>query len=67
MPRPSPPIVNRFNNAMVRVVQLADVREKLQAQGAEPLSGTTAQMGEFIGNEIGKWAKVVKASGIRLE
>jgi tripartite-type tricarboxylate transporter receptor subunit TctC len=48
-------------------VQLADVREKLIAQGAEPLTGTPAQMGEFVRSEIAKWGKVAKAAGIRVE
>jgi tripartite-type tricarboxylate transporter receptor subunit TctC len=60
-------IVTRLNGAVVRIVQLADVREKLAAQGAEPLSATTAQTGEFVHAEIARWAKVVKASGIRLQ
>ena len=60
-------IVNRVNAAVVRVVQLADVREKLNAQGAEPLSGTPGQVGEFVRSEVAKYVKVVKAAGIRLE
>jgi tripartite-type tricarboxylate transporter receptor subunit TctC len=43
------------------------VREKLAAQGAEPLAGTPEQAGEFIRREIARWAKLVKASGIRLD
>jgi tripartite-type tricarboxylate transporter receptor subunit TctC len=60
-------VVSLLNGTAVRIVQLADVREKLNAQGAEPLSGTPEQVGEFVRNEIGKWGKVVKASGIRTE
>lgn len=60
-------IVNRVNGAVVRALQFADVREKLNAQGAEPLSGTPDQVGEFVRSEIVKWGKVVKAAGIRLE
>jgi tripartite-type tricarboxylate transporter receptor subunit TctC len=60
-------IVTRLNREIVRIVQLPDVREKLAAQGAEPLTGTPEQTGQFIRNEIARWAKVVKASGIRLD
>ena len=60
-------IVARLSDAVTRIVQLADVREKLIAQGAEPLTGTPAQMGEFVRSEIAKWGKVAKAAGIRVE
>ncbi|MDB5924256.1 MAG: hypothetical protein JWN13_3192 [Betaproteobacteria bacterium] len=60
-------IVTRLNRAVVQIVQLPDVREKLAAQGAEPLTGTPEQAGEFIRSEIVRWRKVVKAAGIRLD
>jgi tripartite-type tricarboxylate transporter receptor subunit TctC len=60
-------IVTRLNTAVVRTVQLAEVRAKLIAQGAEPLYGTPEQMGQFVRDEIAKWGKVVKASGARFD
>jgi tripartite-type tricarboxylate transporter receptor subunit TctC len=60
-------IVTRLNGAVTRIVQLADVRERLIALGAEPQSGTPAQMGDFVRSEIDKWGKVAKAAGVRLE
>jgi tripartite-type tricarboxylate transporter receptor subunit TctC len=60
-------IVSRLNRAVVQIVQLPDVREKLAAQGAEPLAGSPEQAGEFVRREISRWAKVVKAANIRLD
>jgi tripartite-type tricarboxylate transporter receptor subunit TctC len=60
-------VITRLNRAVVQIVQLPDVREKLAAQGAEPLTGTPEQAGEFIRSEIGRWRKVVKAASIRLD
>ena len=60
-------VVAKLNGEIVRIVQLPDVREKLAAQGAEPLTGTPEQAGAFVRAEIARWAKVVKAAGIRLE
>ena len=60
-------IVAKLNEAIVRTVQLADVREKLAAQGAEPMTGSPEDAGQFIRREIARTAKVVKAAGIRLE
>jgi tripartite-type tricarboxylate transporter receptor subunit TctC len=61
------PIVDRLNSAIVRAVQLPDTREKLLAQGAEPMTGSAEQMGQFVRAEITRWAKVVKAANIRLD
>jgi tripartite-type tricarboxylate transporter receptor subunit TctC len=60
-------IVIRLNRETVRIVQLPEVREKLAAQGAEPLTGTPEQTREFIRREVARWAKVVKAANIRLD
>jgi tripartite-type tricarboxylate transporter receptor subunit TctC len=60
-------IVGRLNRAVVQIVQLADVREKLAAQGAEPMTGTHEEAGEFVRTEITRWAKVVRAARIRLD
>jgi len=58
-------VVTRLNGAVVKAVQMADVREKLLAQGADPVITTPEQMGDFVRNEIAKWGKVAKAAGIK--
>ena len=60
-------VVILINGAVVRILQLAHIREKLLAQGAEPLSGTPEQMGDYVRSEIAKWGKVAKASGARFD
>jgi len=60
-------IVTRLNGEVVRIVQLQEIREKLAAQGAEPLTGTPQEFGKFVQNEVARWAKVVKAARIRLD
>ena len=60
-------IIARLNSEINRIVQLPEVREKLAALGAEPMSGTPEQTSSFLRGEIAKWAKVVKASGTRAE
>jgi len=60
-------VITKLSDAVTRIVQLPDVREKLIAQGAEPLTGTPAQMGDFVRSEIAKWGKVAKAAGLRAQ
>jgi tripartite-type tricarboxylate transporter receptor subunit TctC len=60
------PIIERLNTELNRAVASADVREKLAAQGTEPLGNTTpAQYAAYIRSEITRWAQVVKESGAR--
>jgi tripartite-type tricarboxylate transporter receptor subunit TctC len=60
-------IIEQLNREIVRVVELPDTREKLLAQGAEPMTGPPEHMDRFVRGEIVRWAKVVKAAGIRMD
>jgi tripartite-type tricarboxylate transporter receptor subunit TctC len=44
-----------------------DVREKLKAQGVDPVGNTPAQFAAYIRQEIVKWAKVMQAANVRAE
>ena len=61
------PVVARLNAEVNRILQLSDVRKTLAESGIEPGGGTPARFREFIASEIGKWAEVAKAAGIRPE
>ena len=60
-------IVDRLNSEIVRALNSPDLRERLMAQGADPIGNTPEQYTAFIQNEIAKWAKVIQAAGIKGE
>jgi len=60
-------IVDRLHTEIVRAVNSPDLRERLTTQGADPIHLTPEQYTVFIQNEIAKWAKVIKAAGIKAE
>ncbi len=53
-------IVLKLNAAVVRILNLPDVKERLVGIGAEPVVTTPEQFGEYLRSEIAKWAKVIK-------
>ena len=62
-----PEIVDRLNREIVKVVAMPDVRARLAALGFEPIGSTPKQFAERIRSEIDKWAKVIRAAGIKAQ
>jgi len=60
-------VIARLNGEIRRLLQLTDVREKLQGQGAELQPGTPADLDRRIRLELDKWAKIIKASGAKVD
>jgi tripartite-type tricarboxylate transporter receptor subunit TctC len=58
-------IVDRLHREIVKIVAMADVRERLTALGFEPIASTPKEFAERIRQEIDKWAKVIQAAGIK--
>jgi len=54
-------IIARLNKGITTLMAENDVREKLSAGGADPLTSTPEAFGTFIRTEIARWAPVVKA------
>jgi len=68
VPRGTPrDAIARINGEVNKALAQADVKEKLAQQGALARSWTPEEFGSFIHNEVVKWAKVVKASGAKVE
>ena len=61
------PIVEKLNREVAKALGSPDVREKLLAQGAEPMPGTPQAFASFMQDEMAKWAPVVKQAGVKLD
>ena len=61
------PIIDRLHGEIVRALNTAELRERLQGLGADPVGNTPEQYTAFMQNEIAKWGKVIKAAGIKGE
>lgn len=62
-----PEVVQKLNDALNRVLQRPDVRERLEALTFEPIGGTPLQFTDYVRAEVAKWAVVVKETGAKLE
>jgi tripartite-type tricarboxylate transporter receptor subunit TctC len=60
-------ITDRLSSEVAKLLKLPDVKERLTAQGMDPIGSTPAQFAEFVRRENAQWSKVVKAAGVKAE
>jgi tripartite-type tricarboxylate transporter receptor subunit TctC len=61
------PVITRLHAEIVKILGVADTRDRLLAQGFEPVGSTPGEFAAYIKSEIVKWGKVIKAAGIKPE
>jgi len=59
-------IVARWNTELNRILQMPDVRARMDSIGLDIVGGTQAQLRQVLTQDIAKWKKVVKAANIKL-
>jgi tripartite-type tricarboxylate transporter receptor subunit TctC len=60
-------VVDKINRDVNRVLREPDVKERMAALGAEPMSMTPAEFDRFMRTEMDDAARVVKAGGIKVQ
>ena len=60
-------IVRKLNQEVRGVLASADIRDRLAAEGAEPLSNKPEEFAAIMKAEMAKWARIVRQTGIRVE
>jgi len=61
------PVVRRLNAELVKALNSPGVRDKLVAQGANPIGSTPEEFAAFIRTESARWGKLVREVGIRAD
>ena len=57
--------IDRLNSEITRIVSRPEVRKLWQEQGAVPLTLSPGEFEKYLNDDIAKWAKIVKAAGVR--
>ena len=60
-------VINKLSREINAALAMPDVREKILATGLMPVGGTAEQFDALIRSEMERWAKVIKARGIKAE
>ncbi len=60
-------IVAKLNAAVKAVLAKPELKARFHDLGGEPMPLSPAEFGKLVADETAKWAKVVKAAGLRVE
>jgi tripartite-type tricarboxylate transporter receptor subunit TctC len=67
-PAKTPPdVVAALNAELARVLFTPDMKERLQAQGADPIGTPAAESTKFLRDELGRFTKLVQETGYKAQ
>jgi tripartite-type tricarboxylate transporter receptor subunit TctC len=66
-PKLPKPILNKLHKEFVTALNRPDTRDRIVADGSEPVGSAPDDFHRFLLADLDKWAKVVKQSGARMD
>lgn len=60
-------IINRLNSELIKALKNPEFASRMRGMGLELYGTTPEQFAQFIKDENAKWAKVIKATGARID
>ena len=60
-------ITAKLQEEIVKLLRTTDLKDKLHTQGLDAVGNSQAEFLAYMQRDIAKWAKVVKASGARID
>lgn len=60
------PIVDKLRDGVVAAINAPAAKASLQAQGAQPVGGTPAELAALIAADTARWGKVIKDANIKV-
>jgi tripartite-type tricarboxylate transporter receptor subunit TctC len=63
----SPAVIAKMRDAVVKTIQLPDVKQKLLEQGGDTVGSSPEYLGRVVKKELAKWPEIVKAAHIKVD
>ena len=60
-------IITKLNTEITKIMAMDDVKERLTNLGVEPRSSTPEEAAAYIKQDVAKWAKVIRDSGVQMK
>jgi tripartite-type tricarboxylate transporter receptor subunit TctC len=60
-------VIARLNEEVVRILHTPETRAVFTNEGAEPVGNKPEEFGAIIKDETAKWAKAIRAAGIKAD
>lgn len=60
-------VVDKLSQAIIKIIKMPDVTQKLQQLGADATGTTAEEFGRIIKQDREKWGPIIKASGFKAE
>jgi tripartite-type tricarboxylate transporter receptor subunit TctC len=60
-------IIDRLHSDIVKALNIPELREKLIAQGLDPVESNPKTFGAFMKAESAKWARVIQQANIKAD
>ena len=61
------PILEKLNAEVNKIINAPDVKENWGKQGAVPMGMSVDEFGKFLHEDIAKWSKLVRATGMKVD
>ncbi|MBV8837712.1 MAG: tripartite tricarboxylate transporter substrate binding protein [Alphaproteobacteria bacterium] len=66
-PKTPRPIVDKINADVNEALRQSELRDRLKNLSAEIFGGSVEQAKRYMEEEVGRWSKVIKAAGVKLQ
>ncbi len=60
-------VVERLSQAVVRIMNSSEIRERFQINGADPVGSNSDEMAAFVAQDYRRWGELIKAANIKAE
>jgi tripartite-type tricarboxylate transporter receptor subunit TctC len=61
------PVLEQVSAAVNKIINAPDVKENWGKQGAQPMGMTPDEFGRFVREDVTKWSKLVKDTGMKVD